>query len=184
MSRVRLFILSFSCCFLFLASPVSSSGQIGQRLNEMKKTDFFTWFNLVLTDAQKKGADTVNTFHPGTGDFRDLATVTVKVDSDDVIRAMDLTLERSFVDHQHNGVFARDIAKSFLRSATPEPDRPKIEDLATAIENPAQSALATAYLVYLGKSKSEEKSFEKSTMRIENTQTSGHDVLRISIRAR
>jgi hypothetical protein len=75
-------------------------------------------------------------FKPTGSAFRDLVTVKAVVGSDERISSLGILLARKFIDDPRNGIFARDIAKSFLRSTAPEPDKTHhaIQDLANQIE--------------------------------------------------
>lgn len=197
-TRRRTLLLFASLC-LVAALPVRAPAAIGDRLEEMRQTDFFKFFN--LTEAEPRTSErglSVISFRPGGGNFRRLVRVAVTVNSDGVVRAMELSLERSFVDDPANGIFARDIAKSFLRAAVPRADAAKINDLADEIEFPKElegyriertrpdpklpAQPTKGYLVYLGRQQLFAETFAQSALRVENI-SAGSAVLRITVRA-
>ena len=99
----------------------------------------FKFFNLTEAGPRtSEGGLNVVTFRPAGGNFRRLVKVNVTVGGDGAVRAMELTVDRSFVEDRANGIFARDVAKSFLRAAVPKADAPKIGDLANEIEFPKE----------------------------------------------
>lgn len=125
-----LFFFVLACSWALAAEKL-----LGRKIDEAKKTDFFTFFHL-----QQIGSDTdpqrrvVLTFKPEGEKFRQLVTVKVTLDAREKIAGMELSLARSFVDSKMNGIFARDIAKSMLRTMLPEADETKVTDLINEIE--------------------------------------------------
>jgi hypothetical protein len=57
-----------------------------------------------------------------------------------------LVLSRSFIDSGRDAIFARDIAKSFVRIATTETERPTVASLIAEIEQPLAN-MSTPLLV-------------------------------------
>ncbi len=180
----RALMLAAAACALFVLAPRAEAG-VGGTLEAAKQTDFFKFFGLVEDGPRstERGLTVVN-FRPRAGQFRQLVSLTVKVAAGDVIREMSLTVERSFVDDRTNGIFARDIAKSFIRAAVPAADGARVNDLANEIEFPKEMpgytvarvcpdpklpARPTAgYEVYTGARKLYEAAFAESTLRMEN----------------
>jgi hypothetical protein len=198
-TRRRALLLFASLC-LVAALPARAPAAVGDKLEGMKQTDFFKFFN--LTEAEPRSSEgglTVVTFRPGGGNFRRLVKVAVTVGGDGVVRAMELTAARSFVDDPANGIFARDVAKSFLRAAVPVADAARINDLANEIEFPKElegyeiartrpdpklpAQPTKGYLVYLGRQELFEESYAHSTLRLENVRAGG-GVLHITVRAK
>jgi hypothetical protein len=183
-----------------LASPAAA--QLGRTLEEVRKEDFWTYFHLEPTGpARVEGGRAVTEFRTTAPRFRPLARVTAEVDSGGVIRAMGLELARSFVDDPLAGVFARDIAKSFLRAALPADDLPDMETLANEIEHPREDAPGTttvrlrpapdlpstptpAYEVYLGRAPSFSRTLEACVVELRNSRGGDDSVLTISIAGR
>jgi len=132
-----LIVLFASLACLAFLSPSAPAGEklLGQKIEEAKRTDFFTWFHLEQTgkdtDAQKH---IVLTFKPTADKFRKLVTVQVVLDTEDHIQSIQLTLARTFIDDRMDGVFARDIAKSLLLSALPNAEQAKVKDLINEIQ--------------------------------------------------
>jgi hypothetical protein len=183
---------------LLLTANGAAQGLLGTNLEDAKRTDFFKFFNLKETGAylalQK---NVVVGFKPEGPSFRELVSVNVTLDTNKTIVGIDLILVRSFVDHKTNGIFARDIAKSLLRSAIPEEDQKAIADLANEIEfppaAPGQTILTVrpppklpnkptaGYLVYLGKQSLFEQTMSACKLRLENHKAEANDSLMISI---
>lgn len=190
-------------CLAFALAPRADAG-VGQRLEQAKQTDFFKFFALVEdgTAEPAPGGLTTANFRPRAGQFRQLVKVSLTLDSGGVIRAAELAIERSFVDDPFSGIFARDIAKSFIRFAVPPGDEHAINDLANEIEFPKESGAydtvrvapgsdpklpaqpTKGYLVYLGKQPLFQQALAKSTLRMENVRAAGKGaVLHISVGA-
>jgi hypothetical protein len=183
-ARGQAFLLVASLCLVAALAPQARAG-VGGTLEAAKQADFFKFFGLVEDGrrAEERGLAVVS-FRPRSEKFRELVRLVVKVNADDSIREMELTLERSFVDDAANGVFARDIAKSFLRAAVPVADAPRVNDLANEIEFPGEmkgykimrarpdpklpAQPTKGYQVYTGSLQLYEDSFAQSTLRVEN----------------
>jgi hypothetical protein len=127
-----------SAALLGLATSLAPAGAaqplLGMKIDQAKKTDFFTFFCLEQKASEKTSADGVMlTFKPGSAKFARLVTVRVTLDVEQTIRGMELELSRSFIDHSFDGVFARDIAKSMLIDTLPKADAAKVRDLINEI---------------------------------------------------
>ena len=191
-------MLAILIVLLSLSSSPPPEGLLGSRLEDAKKTDFFTFFHLRETGGVVALEKTVALgFAPEAGQFRELVSVYVTVDADHRIVGLDLSLARSFVDHKTNGIFARDIAKSLLRAAIPKDKQGAIEDLANEIEFPGAikgqtivnvrpppklpPAPTAGYLTYLGKRRDFELKISEYQLRLENRIISGDAKLFISV---
>jgi hypothetical protein len=120
----------------------ATAPMIGADLNKVQRTrDFFIFFHLVPTGPAN--AQGVTTFRPSGERFHDLVWLSVTTDRDARITAMTLMIRRSFIDDPKNGIFARDIVKSFIRDAPPKADANQLEALAHDIQpggnNPSSS---------------------------------------------
>jgi hypothetical protein len=191
--------LLLGCLCLTLAAGASARASVGGSLEEAKQTDFFRFFALVEDGARAAapGGLTVASFRPRGGQFRQLVEVSLTLDGAGVVRAAELALARSFIDDPAKAVFARDVAKSFLRFAVPREDEAAVGDLANEIEFPKElegydiaraapdpklPAHPTAgYLVYLGKRPLYRRALSKGTLRLENLRAPGGDVLHVYV---
>lgn len=103
---------------------------------DARASELFAWFHL-------EPAERPDRFRPGGAAFHDLAALDVRADGHGRVTGLTLRLARRFIDDPRNGVFARDIMKSFLRAAIP-PDAlatiPTLPDALAAIEDLSQSA--------------------------------------------
>jgi len=107
----------------------------GMQLADAKKEDFFVFFRLQETGRKPRSKDMTDVRFqpPAASNFWKLVTVVLTVDKDEHICDMQLTLKRSFIDDQKHGVFARDLAKSFLVATIPESDYHSARDLVNEI---------------------------------------------------
>jgi len=181
---------------LALLGAAPAAAQVGARLDDAKRTDFFTFFHLQET---ARSGDTVE-FRPKGPMFRSRVVVRVVADDAGRIRQASLALDRAFVDEPMSGIFARDIAKSFLRFATPTADLPRVETLANEIEFPRETpgyrrvggptpripATPTpGYQVYLGERAAHELRLARQVLRLENVpRGQGDGVLSVSVAPR
>lgn len=133
--RVRSLVMALLAIFAAgsPASAVAAGGFIGQPLASVEMSGFFTWFNLAATGKQACGGGEVSGFRPTGAQFHALAAVQALTDAKGKVVGMALILDRGFIDDPANGVFARDIAKSFLGDA-PGAGFKAAGDLATEIE--------------------------------------------------
>jgi hypothetical protein len=95
----------------------------GLVLEQARAGEFFTFFQLERTCAPRPTLDGQfwHCFRPGGEKFRSLVELAVLTDSADRVVSARLGLDRAFVDHATDGVFARDIAKSYLSWSIPRP---------------------------------------------------------------
>jgi hypothetical protein len=161
-------------------------GFLGHRLEKIRKdSDFFSWFHLEETGpAREAGDNKILTFKPSGEVFRDLVTLNITLNAEGRILEMELLLARSFINDGANGIFARDIAKSLLRSAIPRENKDDVADLANEIEFQSSSTrpVITAtqelpklpdqptlgYQVFQGKEKRYEQVLSRCVVRLEN----------------
>ena len=197
-SSIRTRLIFITTFLLLTCAPPSAGARVGGRLEDAKQTDFFRFFNLGeagATEAERRRK--VFVFRPKAGIFRDAVTVTAIVDAAGRILKMTLVLDRAFVDHKQNGIFARDIAKSFLRHAIPLTDERAVNDLANEIEFPRNlegyEIMRTGpdpqlpprptpgYLVFLGEQPLYEQRLKQSLVRLQNSKFGGDAVLTITV---
>jgi hypothetical protein len=130
-------------------APARAAGLIGSDLAEARKTsDFFTFFH--LTPTAPADAHGVTAFRPSGPEFRDLVLVTATTDKQGRITAMTLMIRRSFIDDPVNGVFARDIAKSFLGDAPSPADAALLKPLIDAIQSGTRDLVSPEYAIFVG----------------------------------
>jgi hypothetical protein len=139
----------------------------GQTLDQARETGFFKWFMLDQTAETDLNGGKLTVFQPNGPRFHDVTHVNIATDSQGRILVAELVLARRFVDSSNDGIFARDIAKSFLQIGINPDDMGMVESLVTEINQlkgsrtpvivhrdavpPAPAGPASAgYLVYLG----------------------------------
>jgi hypothetical protein len=119
-----------------LALPTCAGAQVGGTLEQLRQTDFWRFFHFSQVDSVRHdGAREMVSYRPG-GQFRDRVLLDVIYDEQGRMYKLELDLARPFVNDPVNTVFARDIAKSFIRTAMPAADLPAVETLANEIEFP------------------------------------------------
>ncbi len=184
---------------LGFAAPFSAAdfGDLGERLEQAKTTPFFDWFHLEETGVTRANGNALVSFKPSGKKFHDLATVKVTTDARDRILAIELVLDRSFIDDPRDGIFARDIAKSFLLAGLPELRDPEVMNLINEIQYRGTSTMPVlkgptraprlperptpGYLTYLGQQPSYEHRLPGLLLRLENGKE-GPAALVLSIR--
>jgi len=120
----------------------AGAGELGENVEQARKTEFFRWFHLEETGRM----GSVVHFKPSAEKFRSLVTVSLSLDSRQRLIGAELVLSRSFIDSGRDGLFARDIAKSFLRVVTSQEERQAIGGLIGEIEQPPGN-LSTTLIV-------------------------------------
>jgi hypothetical protein len=125
-------ILSILLGTLGLKILAAGVGNLGETLDQAKQTEFFRWFHL---DETGRTARVVH-FKPSGDKFHNLVTLNLALDTRGRLAGAELILLRSFVDSGRDGMFARDIAKSFVRVVTPAEERDTVADLLAEIEQP------------------------------------------------
>jgi hypothetical protein len=174
-----------------------AGGLLGQPLAAAQSNDLFTFFNLAQTARQPCGDGQALGFRPTGDQFHRLAAVDVTTTAGGDVAAMTLTLDRTFIDDPANGVFARDIAKSFLRDVAGSRAPASVADLAQEIESGVSSSRtvierggvapakpagppSTGYRVFLGDQRSYTLSVDGEALTLANARQSGRAVLRLS----
>lgn len=102
---------------------IAKEGMIGQPLTLVRESEFFKWFHLEEMDSWKLIERAATRFEPTNPDFHNLVSVdaiTKIADRRNLVTEIELWLNRRFIDDPTDGIFARDIAKSFL-GAVPRP---------------------------------------------------------------
>jgi hypothetical protein len=201
LKRLRLF-LSIILASIGLITPVEAAGfaNLGENLEEANQTNFFRFFNLEQTQAARIGGNTVTSFKPSGAKFRPLVTVKVTTDAEGRIQAVEMVVLRSFIDDPQNGLFARDIAKSFLLVGLPSPRDRETTDLINEIQYQGTSTMTiikrkvdepklpekptSGYLTYLGRQPNYEHHLRGYLLRLENGAVEGGAALVFSIRSR
>ena len=162
---------------------LAGTGELGENVEQARKTEFFRWFH--LEESGRTGS--VVHFKPRAEKFRSLVTLNLLLDSRQRLIGAELVLSRSFIDSGVEGLFARDIAKSFLRVVTSAEERRAIGGLIGEIEQPAPRlpvAPSPGYRTFLGEQTHYEQSLARGHIRLENRAVDGAASLVISRIAR
>jgi hypothetical protein len=115
------------------ARAQSAGGFLGRPLAAVQQTDLFSFFSLTQTARQPCGDGEALGFRPAGDKFHKLAAVEVVTGGKQAVTAVSLALDRGFIDAPGDGVFARDIAKSFLLDAAGSPTDGPVAALAAEI---------------------------------------------------
>jgi hypothetical protein len=192
-------ILTKVLLLLGLAAPLvaASFGNLGETLEQAKQTDFFRFFHLEQSQVKKNAGSIVTAFKPSGKKFRPLVTVKVTTDGAGRILALEMAMARSFIDSPRDGIFARDIAKSFLQAGLPAPRDGETTDLINEIELQGTSTMTLiegprnkpklpekptpGYLAYLGEQPSYEHRLGDYLLRLVNETEGAAPVLVFSI---
>jgi hypothetical protein len=167
--------------------PRPGSSGPGRTLALERKGHFFSWFQLdpVGEPAPASSGRNWHCFRPNGEAFRTLVELDVLIDAAGRILEQRLGLDRAFVDHPRNGIFARDLAKSYLQWGLSGPLDAPARTLIDNIANPAAAGVPVliraramppapdldttgGYLVYLGRRTSAEAIFGNSKLTITN----------------
>lgn len=201
LKRFRL-ILAIMLAPMGLATSLAAAGfgNLGENLEQAKQTDFFRFFHLEQTQATRIDGNTVTSFKPSGAKFRPLVRVKITTDAEGRIKALEMVVFRSFIDDPQNGIFARDIAKSFLLAGLPSPRDRETADLINEIQYQGASTMTIikrkgdepnlpdkptpGYLTYLGRRLNYEYHLQDCLLRLENEEVEGDAALVFSIRSR
>jgi hypothetical protein len=109
---------------------------MGSNLANARTTnDFFRFFNFEPVGTEKLTEPTrLITFQPSGDAFKALVTLCVTTNPKGTIQAMQLFIARSFIDDSQQCAYAADLAKSFLRRASPTSASDSIGSLSADIE--------------------------------------------------
>ncbi|MEO8461011.1 MAG: hypothetical protein ABI451_10800 [Dokdonella sp.] len=182
-----------------LCRLVGVAGQRGslrwQTLTEAKESEFFRWFSFThvgtATNEQRKQ---VFSFRPSGEKFHYLVRLDILLDQGERIEMLRLFLAASFVDDVREGLFARDIARSFLLSAVLQSDECSLENLANEIAGRHNMPVITrslaadltvlpsaGFLAFVGQGPRYEKSCSSIHLSIERTKSDVGDLVTMSI---
>jgi len=175
------------------AQPGAPYGLIGQPLATAKTSELFTFFNLAQTASGTCGSGRQLEFRPTGAQFHSLAAVEVMTDAQGGVGAMALILGRGFINDPVNGIFAGDIAKSFLGDVSGAQAPSPIAALASEIQAGAASRrtviagpaaapapagpASPAYQVFLGQKPSATLAPNGEALGLVNEQQGGKPVL-------
>jgi hypothetical protein len=125
-------------------------GFLGASLDILRtRNEFFSWFHFEpVGEGEPLTGGVITEFRPSGPAFRPFVALRVTTDQDKRIRTLSLEIARRFIDDPKNGIFAADLAKSFLRNVAAPYDRPVLDELASEIE--AKGMLASSGLMARG----------------------------------
>ena len=151
---------------LLLASSVAVWAEpiLGHSLAEAQKADLFKHFCLEEEAPSETGT---HSFRPHADLFKYLVLVTVSTNGGK-IDSMKLNIARSFIDDPANGIFARDLTKSFLLEAVPSADQYRYTGMSESLWK-RTSGGGSGYDVYLGNKESWSDAGSVSSLEMSNS---------------
>lgn len=106
---------------------------VGMPISSATQEDFFKFFRFKETERREASKDdSLAMFETQTGGYTVQLAVVVATKGE-AVKAMTMILSRKFVDDPKYGLFARDIAKSFLLAGVPDADANAIKLLVNEI---------------------------------------------------
>lgn len=137
---------------------------LGHTLVQALRTDLFTHFSL---EEEAPSANGTHTYRPHADLFKYLVVVTVSTNGDK-IDSMKLNVARTFVEDTANGIFARDLTKSFLLEAVPPADQFRYTGFLDSLWKRVPGG-GPGYEVYLGKKDSWSDNGDASFVEMSNS---------------
>jgi hypothetical protein len=119
---------------LAVGEPQKPASGFGETLEQAKQTGFFQWFMLEQTGESAENGGQKVVFQPSGERFHNLTRVSVTLDARGRIVAVELALDREFVDSLSIGIYARDISKSFLQTGVSPPDQEAVANLVREVD--------------------------------------------------
>lgn len=129
------------CLALVLFFPLPAycdSGALsiyGEPLSEAYKKDFFSFFrfSMVGMSVTKDGFTSISYKPPRGSILRQCVDLNLTLTKEGRIKRMVLKLRRRCIEDSRQGMFARDVAKSFIQAGIPERDSDTVSDLINEI---------------------------------------------------
>jgi hypothetical protein len=136
--------LSFSSTNLI----ADETGLIGSHLSAVQKTsDLFLFFNFApIGEETNPDGSHVTSFKPTGNAFRALVTLRATTDSQGIIKILQLSVSRSFIDDPQKCIYAADLVKSFLGSAAATSPGDEVDALAKEIDARTMARMTTTML--------------------------------------
>lgn len=165
----------------------SGAGMLGAHLAAIENEDFFVFFRLHEQSREKDArGDEVAVFKPDNPSFAKRVTIRVTLGPQSCAIGFELDLARSFIEDSEQGIFAADIARSFLGS-TPSGKEvrriaPMIAEL-RALGGARPEGLPTkpsaGFLTYVGQRSAYKQMLPSSSLNLENVHVAGEAWLRM-----
>jgi hypothetical protein len=112
--------------------------RFGETRHSALSSDFFRWFMLDPVEAEIPAPGRrAGHYRPNGPAFHSLTELIITTDDQERLLALELRLARGFIDHDHHGLFARDITKSLLRDGIEGADAERLAGLMHQVEFPA-----------------------------------------------
>jgi len=136
--KSQLIALGLALATIFPQSALSQSGALsiyGEPLSEAYKKDFFSFFrfSMIGMSVTKDGYTSVSYKPPRGSMLRQCVDLNLTLTSEGRIKRMVLKLRRRCIEDSRQGMFARDVAKSFIQAGIPDSDSDSVGDLINEI---------------------------------------------------
>ncbi|MCW5822482.1 MAG: hypothetical protein KIT34_06735 [Cyanobacteria bacterium TGS_CYA1] len=123
---------------IFTPPAFGESGALsiyGEPLSEAYKKDFFSFFrfSMIGMSVTKDGYTSVSYKPPRGSMLRQCVDLNLTLTSEGRIKRMVLKLRRRCIEDSRQGMFARDVAKSFIQAGIPERDSDSVSELINEI---------------------------------------------------
>lgn len=136
-------LIAVATLFSLGLTPVDARSLSGQPLAEATKSDFFSFFHFKEVERKPVNkTDSLALFVTSVGGY-DADLLVVMDTKSAVVTGMTLMLPRKFVQDPKWGVFARDVAKSFLRDGVADADSAAVASLVNEIAFGGQKSWST-----------------------------------------
>jgi len=179
-----------------VSSRVTRFHLLGDTRQTAEQSEFFGWFSLLVVGEEVLTPTRRTVHYRSEGPaFRALAEIVLTVDESDRLHGLELRMARRFIDHPRDGLFARDIAKSLIRSGQSGENTARLADLANEIEFPTDLAVPVltartatvpvpaeptpGYLVFLGRRGRYDERWADRSFSVENYVRDGTPWLRM-----
>ncbi len=134
----RITALCLVLASLFPLPVFSDSGALsiyGEPLSEAYKKDFFSFFrfSMIGMSVTKDGFTSISYKPPRGSMLRQCVDLNLTLTKEGRIKRMVLKLRRRCIEDSRQGMFARDVAKSFIQAGIPERDSDSVSDLINEI---------------------------------------------------
>lgn len=134
----RITALSLVLAGFFVLPAYGDSGALsiyGEPLSEAYKKDFFSFFrfSMIGMSVTKDGYTSISYKPPRGSMLRQCVDLNLILTSEGRIKRMFLKLRRRCIEDSRQGMFARDVAKSFIQAGIPERDSDSVGELINEI---------------------------------------------------
>lgn len=155
-------------------------GKMGRTLATALQTGFFQWFHLVQVEQTTEQPGRLTRFQPEGEKFHNLCFLEVLEDPNGALVQMELVLLRTFIEGR-DGIFARDLVKSFLVAALPDACQHVLANLIQEFASPPALRATPGFLVFMGQREAWATETGWSRLWLNNVALNGQRVFAVSV---